>query len=77
MGAEVGVKGLEEADASAVLGEGMADSGQRAAARRECGGTDIMPGGLSQNSKLFLVYPGRNSSCPTAFRRRASWLRFG
>ena len=47
MRAEVGIKGLEKADASTILSEGMADPRQWPAAGREGGGADIMPGTLS------------------------------
>ena len=53
MGAVVGVKGLEEADASAVLGEGMANSGQGRLAWREGGRADVMARALSQGAKLL------------------------
>ena len=50
MAAVVGIKGLEEADTPAVLGEGMANSGQRRLARGVGGGAYVMAGSLSQES---------------------------
>ena len=56
MGAVVGVKGLEEADASAVLCEGVAYSGQGRLAWRKGGCADVMPCALSQSAKLLGVH---------------------
>ena len=56
VGAVVSEKGLEEAHASAVLGEGVADSGQRLLPRRVGGGADIVAGALTEAAKLLGVY---------------------
>jgi len=60
MSAMVGVKGLEEADASAVLGEGVTNPGQWDLTRGESGRADVMPGALSQSAELLGIHsPGR------------------
>ncbi len=52
----VGIEGLEEADAPAVLGKCVTNSGQRRLARRVGGGAYVMACSLSQETQLLRVH---------------------
>ncbi|VVB67484.1 Uncharacterised protein [uncultured archaeon] len=61
MAAAVGVERLEEADAPAVVSKSVANTGKSRAPWGKGGCADIVPGPLSQSTKLLRVYADRGA----------------